>query len=66
MFTDDYNKVSWVYFLKLKSETFDNFKYFKALVEKQSAFPLTTLRSDPGGEFTYSLYFVREMESIGS
>lgn len=28
--------MSWVYFLKDKSETYDHFKKFKVLVEKQS------------------------------
>ena len=31
---DDYNRMSWVYFLKAKSEAFENFKIFKAMVEK--------------------------------
>jgi len=52
LFTNDYSRMSWVYFLKLKLETFENFKHFKALVEKQSGCPLKTLRSDRGGEFT--------------
>lgn len=34
LFTD-YSRMSWVYFLKFKSETFEAFKKFKALVEKQ-------------------------------
>ncbi|GKA61988.1 retrovirus-related pol polyprotein from transposon TNT 1-94 [Tanacetum coccineum] len=28
LFVDDYNRMSWVYFLKSKSEAFDNFKHF--------------------------------------
>lgn len=36
LFTDDFSHMSWVCFLQLKSETFDKFKKFKALVEKQS------------------------------
>ncbi|GMI86768.1 hypothetical protein HRI_002346100 [Hibiscus trionum] len=36
LFTDDYSRMSWVYFLKFKSKTFENFKKSKALVEKQS------------------------------
>ena len=36
LFTDDYSRMSWVYFFKFKSETFENFKKFKVLVEKQS------------------------------
>jgi len=44
--------MSWVYFLKYKSEVFENFKRFKALVEKQSGCSILALRSDRGGEFT--------------
>lgn len=51
LFTDDYSRMSWVYFLQLKSETFENFKKFKALVEKQSGKDLKVLRTDRGGEF---------------
>ena len=51
LFTDDYSRMSWVYFLKLKSETFDNFWKFKALVERQSGRYIKALRTDRGGEF---------------
>lgn len=43
--------MSWIYFLKFKSETFENFKKFKALVEKQSGKSVKALRTDRGGEF---------------
>ncbi|PKU79836.1 Retrovirus-related Pol polyprotein from transposon TNT 1-94 [Dendrobium catenatum] len=33
-FIDDYSRKTWVYFLKEKSETFNVFKKFKAMVEK--------------------------------
>ena len=33
LFIDDYSQKSWLYFLKAKSETFDKFKEFKALIE---------------------------------
>lgn len=51
MFTDDYSRFSWVYFLKFKSETFENFKKFKAFVENQSGNKIKSLRTDRGGEF---------------
>ncbi|KAL4317812.1 hypothetical protein GQ457_18G000340 [Hibiscus cannabinus] len=51
LFTDDYSRMSWVYFLKFKSKTFENFKKFKALVEKQHESSIKALRSDRGGEF---------------
>lgn len=54
LFTDDFSRMSWVYFLQLKSETFEKFKIFKALTEKQSGKCLKVLRTDHGGEFTSS------------
>ena len=56
IFVDDYSRMTWVYFLKEKSEVFECFKQFKVLVEKQSGCSLLTLRTDCGGEFT-STYF---------
>lgn len=43
--------MSWVYLLKFKSEAFENFRNFKALVEKQSGCNIKILRTDRGGEF---------------
>jgi len=40
-----------VYVMKGKSESFEKFKSWKALVENQSASKLKVLRSDNGGEF---------------
>ncbi|KAL4273099.1 hypothetical protein GQ457_13G010880 [Hibiscus cannabinus] len=37
LFIDDYNRKTWVYFLKQKSEAFGAFKNFKALIEKESS-----------------------------
>ncbi|GJY83497.1 retrovirus-related pol polyprotein from transposon TNT 1-94 [Tanacetum coccineum] len=48
---DDFSRMSWVYFFKYKSESFDCFKKFKALVEKQSGRSIKVLRTDRGGEF---------------
>ena len=33
LFIDDYSRMSWVYFLQHKSETFQKFQIFKAMVE---------------------------------
>jgi hypothetical protein len=49
-FIDDYSRKTWVYFLKHKSETFEKFKEFKVLVEKQSGLSIKILRLDRGGE----------------
>ncbi|CAL9094550.1 unnamed protein product [Musa textilis] len=51
LFTDDYSRMSWVYFLELKYKTFDNFRKFKVLVERQSGRCIKTLRIDRDGEF---------------
>ena len=53
-FIDDFSKYCWVYFLKHKSEFFDLFKVFKALVENQYGRKLKILRSDNGGEYVKS------------
>ncbi|RVW83084.1 Retrovirus-related Pol polyprotein from transposon TNT 1-94 [Vitis vinifera] len=48
---DDHSRMSWVYFLQSKAETFETFKKFKAFVEKQSGKCIKVLRTDRGGEF---------------
>jgi hypothetical protein len=35
-FIDDFSRNTWIYFLRNKSEVFDKFKEFKALVENQT------------------------------
>ncbi|KAJ6937917.1 hypothetical protein NC652_012263 [Populus alba x Populus x berolinensis] len=51
-FTDDFSRKTWIYFLKRKSEVFNCFKDFKAIVEKQTGYTIRTVRSDQGGEYT--------------
>eukprot|EP00253_Pinus_taeda_P021493 PITA_21493 len=48
---DDFSRNTWIYFLKKKSEVFDRFKEFKALVENQTEKKIKVLRTDNGGEF---------------
>jgi hypothetical protein len=50
-FIDDFSRRTWVYFLKLKSEFFDKFLAYRALVEKQSGHQIQRLRTDNGGEY---------------
>jgi transposase InsO family protein len=50
-FIDDFSRRTWVYFLKLKSEVFDKFLAYKALVEKQSGHQIQKLRTDNGGKY---------------
>ena len=55
-FIDDYSRNNWIYFLKAKSEVFDKFKEFKALIDNLSDKKTKTLRLDNGREYT-SKYF---------
>jgi transposase InsO family protein len=52
LFIDDYTRMTWVSFLKEKSEAFKKFKAFKAHVENETDLKIKCLRSDNGGEFT--------------
>ena len=51
LFIDDHSRKAWIYLLKDKSETFDRFKEFKALIENQTGRHIRILRSDNGGEY---------------
>ena len=51
-FIDDCTHFTWVYMLKHKSEVFDCFLRWKALVKKSSGRKLKTFRTDNGGEYT--------------
>ena len=44
--------MTWVYFLKKKSEAFEKFKTFHQLIENDVKENIGTLRTDNGGEFT--------------
>jgi transposase InsO family protein len=50
-FIDDFSRNTWIYFLRKKSEVFDKFKEFKALVENQIEKKIKVLRTDNGREF---------------
>ena len=49
-FIDDLSRNTWIYFLKKKSEVFDRFKEFKALVENQIEKKIKVPRTDNGGD----------------
>jgi hypothetical protein len=49
---NDYTRMTWITFLKEKSEAFEKFKAFKDLVENETDLKIKCLRSDRGGEFT--------------
>ena len=50
-FIDDFCRYCWVYFLKHKSEFFDLFQVFRALVENQSGRKLNIPIYENGGEY---------------
>jgi len=50
-FIDDYNRFTWIYFLRSKSEVFQVFQTFIAYVETQFTSVIKVLRSDSGGEY---------------
>ena len=62
-FIDDKTRFVWVYILKHKSQVFQYFKEWKAMVERETGRVLKTLRSDNGGEYTsseFQLYLKKE------
>ena len=50
-FIDNYNKYTWIYFLRPKSEVFFVFQKFVAYVETQFSSRIKVLRSNSGGEY---------------
>ena len=51
VFTDDYSRKGWVYFLKSKGETLTRFREFKQRIEGETGNKIKTLRTDRGGEY---------------
>lgn len=51
LFINDCTRFTWVYFLKKKSNTFEYFKEFRSMVEKQTSKCIRILCSDQGGEY---------------
>lgn len=52
-FIDDFSGKTFVYFLKTKDETYEIFRQFKSLVEKQTDHEIKRVRSDNGGEYIF-------------
>lgn len=50
-FIDDFSRKIWIYPIKAKSECFDKFKEFKALVKKESKKEIKVFHLDNGGNF---------------
>ncbi|KAJ0927704.1 putative RNA-directed DNA polymerase [Helianthus annuus] len=51
LFIDDCTRMTWIYFLKNKSEVFDKFTMFYTMIQTQFKTNIQILRSDNGGEF---------------
>ena len=64
LFTDDCTRMTWVYFLRNKSDAFGCFKKFKAMTELQCGYKVKCLRSDRGGEFL-STEFIEYCSDLG-
>jgi transposase InsO family protein len=51
VFTNDFSRKSWTFFLKSKSETFGTFRSLKSLIESETGNKVRILRTDHGGEY---------------
>ena len=49
LLVDDYTRMTAVFFLRNKSEAFENFKVYKEMVENEMYSKIKCLRSDNGG-----------------
>ncbi|KAL2225185.1 UNVERIFIED_CONTAM: Retrovirus-related Pol polyprotein from transposon TNT 1-94, partial [Sesamum indicum] len=60
-FVDDSTRKVWVYFLKRKSDAFDTFRRWRALlVENETGLQVKCLRSDNGGEYNSEAYILND------
>ena len=50
-FNDDCSRYYWIYFMKQKSEVFDTFKGFKAMVENSFSKKIKSIIFDKQGEY---------------
>ena len=50
-FIDNLSRKVWVYFFKNKSDVFDAFKIWKAVVENETDLKIKILQFDNGGEY---------------
>jgi len=64
-FIDDHTRKVWVYFMKHKSELFQHFLNFKAMVKKEKGVSIKCLRSNGGGEY-FSNEFSEYLKEHGS
>ena len=64
-FIDDKSRYVWAFTLKRKSEVFQKFVEWQAMVEKSSGLEIKKIRSDNGGEYT-SKEFEEHLKSFGT
>jgi hypothetical protein len=50
-FIDDYSRRTWIYFLRIKSKVFSQFKELKSLSENSTGTNIKVLRTDNDNEF---------------
>ena len=60
-FIDDYSKFTWIYLLKNRSEVFDIFHEFQALVERRLGHKIITMQTDWGGEYEKLNFFFKKI-----
>src|SRR5574338_561147 len=53
---DDFSRYTWIFFLKNKSDTFDNFKVFVKRIQNIKTLKIKNIRSDHGGEFENEVF----------
>jgi hypothetical protein len=51
-----FSRNTWVYFLKINSDFFDNFLAYKGIVEKKSRHQFQKLKTSNGGEYVICFY----------
>ena len=51
LFVDEFTRMTWMFLLKKKFETFNCFQIFKEFTENEIDMKIKCLRSDNGGEF---------------
>lgn len=61
---DDYNKYTWVKFLHKKSDAFEQFKFFKNMIELQTHHSIRKIRSNRG-EKLLSSQFIQLWNEVG-
>lgn len=60
-FVNAYSRLTWIYFLKNKSDALSVFKQFKSLVELQFNKKIKAIQTDWGGEFRVFSSFLSEL-----